>query len=544
MSWKEGEVTTDVISSLFDRGSSVRDPVSIESNEIRLSDLEKKNIIFGRPGTGKTTAITHVINEYLSNGNKTGVLYLTYSRSMAKEARDKLGLDKNTVGTLHSIFSRRLGWRKTNDPETSNFLSDDEISKFADYYGLKKTKKFRPWDEDSAEEEDEWSKFMLAYDAAKNRLPEERLSRFLEAERFDPDFIAERYDGMKLEKGKHDYTDILLKANKIDFWPLDLFIVDEAQDLTPLMWSIAERIAARSRIVIYAGDDLQSIYKFRGAEARLFLSQRKGAKIFHLKTSHRMAIEIKAVSDGVASRIKVKEEVDFLPNGMHGRFDRSAELSSLLGLPGPRFILCRTRYVTEQVAEELMKQDVVFVPINQRHQRLSPWSVKLITLSNAMSNWPDVPEELLYELLGDIPATMLVRGVKTLVANRDYKILDRMMYEPLLMKKSAVRLFKQEPTAEEVIRSLSIPDEKKDLLLSYIGRKIKTEDVVRLDTYHASKGLEARSVGVVLDITKKVMESMEEDPDSELRNLYVALTRSKENLIVLNLNIGGWNYDV
>ena len=40
-------MTADVTGSLFDRGSSVGGPIKIESNQIRLADLIKKNIIFG-----------------------------------------------------------------------------------------------------------------------------------------------------------------------------------------------------------------------------------------------------------------------------------------------------------------------------------------------------------------------------------------------------------------------------------------------------------------------------------------------------------------
>ena len=537
-------MTADVTGSLFDRGSSVGGPIKIESDQIRLADLVKKNIIFGRPGTGKTASIVNVIAEYLKEGNRTDVLYLTYSRSMAKLARERLNLDKNTVGTIHSIISRRLGWKKSNNPDESNFLSDDEVSEFAEHYGIKKVKAVRPWDEEQGEEEEEWSEFMLAYDAAKNRLPAVNVSSLLHDSRYDPDFIAEKYEELKAEKRKHDYTDILTRALTLEFWPLDILVVDEAQDLTPLMWAIVEKIAAVSRHVIYAGDDLQSIFKFRGADPSLFLAQKEGAKVFHLRTSHRMPIEVKAVSDGVAERISIKEDVEFLPNGMHGKFTNSSDINAILTMKGPRFILCRTNYVAMQVAQKLKERDIIFIPINQRHQRLSPWSTRLINLSNAINDWPDIPEDLLYELLTEVPASMLVRGAKTLAVKRDYKQLSEMMYEPLMMRKSATRLFKVEPTAEELVKSLSIPEEKKELLLSHMGKRIGTDDVVKLDTYHSSKGLEAMSVGVVLDITKKVMESLEEDPDSELRNLYVALTRSKENLVVMKLNIGGWSYDV
>jgi len=539
-----------VTGSLFDRGSSTAAHIDIGAREIKLSDLDRRNVIFGRPGTAKTTTVTKIMADYLNGGgSEAGLLYLTYSRSMAKDARDRTGLSKNSVGTLHSILSRKLGWRKGVGNDPGDYLSDEDVTKFCDKYGIKKKARFRSWDEtEEWDEDDDWNFFMHYYDAAKNRVLPLKLSD-LDRENvspFDLDYMAFRYDELKKQLGRHDYTDILVEAAKMGFMPLDLLIVDEAQDLTPIMWYIVEKIASVTKRTVFAGDELQSIYGFKGADPAFLLAKKKDSKVFHLKKSYRLTVENKELADRIARRITVKEDIEFDSNGKHGRAEYGADVDSVLAQPGERWFLCRTRYLAMYVAKYLKEKGIVYLPINQRHASLSPWSLRLIELNNALASWPNIPLEHLTEILKRLPASMLQKGVKTLANNNKYEELKKMMGESLLGMNDTLKVFRDpNVTRREVIKSLSVPDEKKSLLFQFEGRKIKGDEVVRVDTFHASKGLEVTNVGVILNLTKKTYASYLTDPDSEYRNLYVAVTRSKENVFLIQLNIpGGMYYDV
>jgi len=538
-----------VTGSLFDRGSSTAAHIDIGAGEIKLSNLERRNVIFGRPGTAKTTTITRIIADYLSSGGtESSLLYLTYSRSMAKDAREKTGLSKNFVGTLHSILSRKLGWKKGMRGEEGDYLSDDEVTKFCEKYGIKKKARFRAWDEEESDEDDDWNFFMQYYDAARNRIPPLKLS---DLDRdgispFDLDYVAYRYDELKRTLGKHDYTDILIEASKMEFMLLDLLIVDEAQDLTPIMWYIVEKIASVAGRTVFAGDELQSIYGFKGADPAFLLAKKKDSKVLHLKKSYRLTVENKELADRIARRITVKEDIKFDSNGRHGRAEYGTDIDSVLAQPGERWFLCRTRYLAMYVAKYLKEKGIVYLPINQRHASLSPWSLRLIELNNALASWPNVPIESMVEILRKLPASMLQRGVKTLANEKKYDGLKKIIGESLLGVNDTLKFFRDpNVTRREVIKSLSVPDEKKSLLFQFEGRKIMGDEVVRVDTFHASKGLEATNVGVILNLTKKTYESYLTDPDSEYRNLYVAVTRSKENVFLIQLNIpGGMYYDI
>ena len=102
------------------------------------------------------------------------------------------------------------------------------------------------------------------------------------------------YEAQKQRRGWLDFDDLILKARdlltdpRVAAWVLyrldggiDHILVDEAQDTSPVQWSVIERLAqeftsgegARSdiqRTIFVVGDKKQSIYSFQGADPREF----------------------------------------------------------------------------------------------------------------------------------------------------------------------------------------------------------------------------------------------------------------------------------
>ena len=57
---------------------------------------------------------------------------------------------------------------------------------------------------------------------------------------------------------------------------------------------------------------------------------------------------------------------------------------------------------------------------------------------------------------------------------------------------------------------------------------------VRISTIHGAKGAEAQNVVVFTDLSYKTYLAMQTNMDDELRTFYVAATRAKENLWVID----------
>lgn len=86
------------------------------------------------------------------------------------------------------------------------------------------------------------------------------------------------YDRYKKERGLIDYTDMEVLIKRLLDHPqvqqvlqeeLDLLLVDEFQDTSPIQLEIFLRLSRFAKFSIWVGDPKQSIYGFRGAEPRL-----------------------------------------------------------------------------------------------------------------------------------------------------------------------------------------------------------------------------------------------------------------------------------
>jgi superfamily I DNA/RNA helicase len=65
------------------------------------------------------------------------------------------------------------------------------------------------------------------------------------------------------------------------------------------------------------------------------------------------------------------------------------------------------------------------------------------------------------------------------------------------------------------------------------GEKITKKPRIKLSTIHAAKGGECENVVLITDITNKVYKNYQQNPDDENRVFYVAVTRTKENLYLI-----------
>jgi superfamily I DNA/RNA helicase len=82
-------------------------------------------------------------------------------------------------------------------------------------------------------------------------------------------------------------------------------------------------------------------------------------------------------------------------------------------------------------------------------------------------------------------------------------------------------------------------DKVPDVDVAYINALLRRgEDLtapprIKLSTIHGAKGGEAENVVLYTDLTAAAEQSMEKDPDSMHRVFYVAVTRTKQNLYLV-----------
>lgn len=100
--------------------------------------------------------------------------------------------------------------------------------------------------------------------------------------------LADQFGQLKLESGAADFADLEKEAldllthseevRSILTDEIDLLVVDEFQDTSPIQLALFSRLAECAKRVVWVGDVKQAIYGFRGADPELIVSAVAGAE--------------------------------------------------------------------------------------------------------------------------------------------------------------------------------------------------------------------------------------------------------------------------
>ena len=199
-----------------------------------------KTIILGPPGTGKTTTLLNLVDEFIQDGVRPKQIgYFSFTKKAATEAAtraaDKFGLDIDNdltyFRTLHSYAFNQLGMTR------EKMMGSEDYKEFGEKCGIPiKVARFAEGDGTFNSDNEYLTIINTAavkrmdlldyYDSRKNILDIERSTLFL---------LAEELKRFKKEKGLKDFNDLLedflLKETTNKF---EVLFIDEAQDLSLL----------------------------------------------------------------------------------------------------------------------------------------------------------------------------------------------------------------------------------------------------------------------------------------------------------------------
>ena len=251
------------------------------------------------PGSGKTFTIIHRIAFILQSGvSADQLLVITFTRKAAQELRERLtnlGLDvkKLTVSTFHS-FGRMILRKYGTLIGYPNFRLLTENEQFAILKG------YLPNSEDnsfsfekkslllalqlykaSGKYENEEAK--VAFDKYQRELKEKQLVDFTDLILLPLEILKHNPQCLQFYKRKYQYA-----------------LVDEMQDVSLCQFDLMKILFNDSGRITVVGDDDQTIYTWRGADASLLLKfpeQFTNAEVLTLSTCFRcQPIIIKAMS--------------------------------------------------------------------------------------------------------------------------------------------------------------------------------------------------------------------------------------------------------
>ena len=297
----------------------------------------------------------------------------------------------------------------------------------------------------------------------------------------------------------------------------DYVAVDEINDLTPLQCRIVGR--SEGSKVVFCGDLNQSIHGWAGVDIAAILALPHDT-VEYQNESYRLTTEVAGFADKIIERLKDKSGKNIVPLAGSGAVLYDLNFRSVLSkLPtlGNAMVLGRTNYIVDQARR-----------------------FALDTGANVILSESDVLQSELCSLIKERPPTFPMEKIEA--------VLGSWLPSGRFWKHGAKKKLREQTTKwmswSVLFEEYGTPDLERTMkgeLDWYEGRPNfdPNKPSVSFSTIHSAKGLEEKNVVVLRDLSNRVREGLTKNEGEEVRLVYVAATRARQNLIVSQLDCGG-----
>lgn len=478
-------------------------------------------VILANAGTGKTRYIIEEVAKELETRRPEEIAFVTFTRKGAEEGLhrvcSKLMLTPDDLPyfrTLHSLTFHALGLKATQ------MFGKLDQRKFNKEFGYEvnrcevDTGKVLPTRD---------SRYLDFYDLERSGALTTRQLAEADIELGYYHQLVRKYEEYKANEHLVDFFDCLIKyVQEGDSLPVRVVYIDEAQDISALQWKVIEKAFYRAEKVVIVGDDKQAIYTYSGARPDFLIDLSKKFPVEHLSVSYRIPYSVYKLSVAITNFIGDKTEQKAEPRMENGE-GSITQLSDL-----------------ERLKNFILPEDY------SENKNETSWYI--LSRNNCFL---DAPKRLLEENL--IPywtSEGFFMGGQIMKRLKDYEGFRLEGYKTPQKREDFQRRFGILDFDTPFTDTCLFTEGRKWVYASYIEKfglkkleeMCKWNPQILVSTIHHVKGGEAKNCAIMLDTTRRTIGNVFNNIDEELRILYVGVTRTKQNLFLIDSQ-NGQGYD-
>ena len=483
-------------------------------------------LVLGGPGCGKTTRLLGIMEEELARGVRPERLaFVSFTKKAVGEASARAQMKFNLTArelpyfrTIHSLAYRLLGVTQGEIMQHKHWAELGGALGYTFSRNANMDDGLAP----TGRERGDLLRFIEQLGRARCVSPGQQIRD--SREEVTPQELARYMSTLaayKHDTGIMDFTDLLERyVNEGQPAPVDVAIIDEAQDLSRLQWKLIKRAFASVPRIYVAGDDDQAIFTWSGADVDTFLALKGDREV--LDTTHRLPRHLYGYSQMIVSRLSRRFEKKATPRPEAGALHRLSDWQQApVQQGGSWMLLARNSFLLGPVKEWLhgagLPYATAFGPsVDPKHLR-------------AILSWERLRK-------GEAVAAEAVREMYDLMeVKKGHKTLpgvDAAQMLTLSELHTAHGCQSREPWFESLRK---IPQRDR---VYYQAIKRRSESLARtpriyVGTIHSVKGGEADNVALLPDMTQRTWEGYERDRDAEHRTFFVGATRAKSALYLV-----------